>query len=117
MKAHQMLKEFWQRLKAVYEDRWLVRIVEVVDGDFLPTKMPKRNLVLVRDGKEEWSVGFACPCGCQRTIELLLIPDANPHWKITVDSKGRPTLTPSVWLQGGCRSHFWVRKGKVIWCD
>ena len=112
-----MLKLLLQRLKDVCNDLWFTRRVEVAMGDFLPAKLPKRNFVLVRDGKEDWSVGFVCPCGCHRKIELLLIRDASPHWQMTIDPKGRPTLTPSVWLKDGCRSHFWVRKGKIIWCD
>lgn len=110
-----MLKVLLQRLKDVCNDLWLTRRVEVAKGDFLPATLPKRNFVLVRDGVEDWSVGFVCPCGCYRKIELLLISDANPHWKIFIDPKGRPTLEPSVWLKDGCRSHFWVRKGKIIW--
>lgn len=112
-----MLKELWNRCKVVFGEWWLDRRIEIAEGDFLPATMPKRNLILVRDGAEDWSVGLVCPCGCGRTIELLLIAEANPHWHLAVGSRGRPTLTPSVWLRDGCRSHFWVRKGKIIWCD
>jgi hypothetical protein len=112
-----MFKSLWLRIIAFVENKWFSRRIEMAKGDFLPPKMPKRNLVLVRDGKEDWSVGFICPCGCNRTIELLLVNDAKPRWDLAVDVKGRPTLTPSVWLNDGCRSHFWVRCGKVIWCD
>jgi len=34
-----------------------------------------------------------------------------------LDAFERPSLKPSIWLQGGCRSHFWVRRGRVEWCD
>ncbi|HTH10805.1 MAG TPA: DUF6527 family protein [Acidovorax sp.] len=57
-----------------------------------------------------------CPCGCGRKIELLLIKEAAPRWDLDLDQKGRPSLTPSVWLRDGCQSHFWIRKGKVRWC-
>ncbi|WP_425373246.1 DUF6527 family protein, partial [Klebsiella pneumoniae] len=33
-----------------------------------------------------------------------------------VDGKGRPTLYPSIWRTTGCRSHFWVRIGRIHWC-
>ncbi len=112
-----MLKALWNKFWSAFEERWFDRRIEIAKGDFLPPKMPRRNLVLVRDGGEHWSVGFTCPCGCRRTIELLLVPEANPHWKLLVGPRGRPTLTPSVWLRDGCRSHFWVRNGKIIWCD
>jgi len=112
-----MLKSLWQWIKSTIEDRWLSRGIDIAKGDFLPTKMPKRNLLLLRDGKENWSVGFICPCGCNRTVELHLLPEAHPHWKLTINQKGLPTLSPSVWLKDGCRSHFWIRDGKIIWCN
>ena len=111
-----MFRALWHRIKSAYEDKWVVRKIEIAKGDFLPQKIPARNLVLVRDGEEDWSVGFVCPCGCTRTIELLLISDANPHWRLTRNQKGQPTLSPSIWLNEGCRSHFWVRDGKIVWC-
>lgn len=110
-----MFKKIWHWIKFRYKERWLVRRIEITEQEFLPAKLPKRNLVLVREAKEDWSVGFVCPCGCQRRIELLLIPEAKPHWQLAIDEKNRPTLWPSVWLEGGCRSHFWIRAGRIIW--
>ena len=89
----------------------------MVDGDSLPDRLPARDLVLARDDDEDWCVGFRCPCGCWRTIEMLVIPEANPRWDLSLDAKGRPSLRPSVWLQTGCRSHFWVRGGRIAWCE
>lgn len=88
----------------------------VVEGDSLPRKIPKRVLVLARDGDEDWCVGMMCPCGCKKVIELMLIPEASPRWKLTTDTKNRPTLKPSVWLKTGCHSHFWLRNGQIDWC-
>jgi hypothetical protein len=51
------------------------------------------------------------------TIELLVIPEAKPRWDIRIDGKNRPTLLPSVWVQRGCRSHFWVQAGRIVWCE
>ena len=106
--------------------RWIRRVwdrfgprrgLRVVDGDSLPSHLPRRDLVLARDGGENWCVGMLCPCGCGRTIELLLIQEARPRWDLMLDAFERPSLKPSIWLQGGCRSHFWVRRGRVEWCD
>lgn len=88
----------------------------IVKGDSLPAHLPRRNLILARDDGEDWCVGMKCPCGCGRTIELLVIPEASPRWNITINGTGRPTLHPSVWLKDGCQSHFWLRNGKVQWC-
>ncbi|MDH0961155.1 DUF6527 family protein [Pseudomonas chengduensis] len=104
--------------KALY--RWVdgllpARKLQIVQGDVLPSQLPFRSLLLVRDGSEDWCVGFKCPCGCGRTIELSLPEDVTPRWTCCIDSLGRPTLYPSVWLKNGCKSHFWLRDGKVTW--
>lgn len=96
---------------------WLrpARKVIILAGDVLPYKLPKRNLVLLKDDDENWSVGFRCPCGCGDAIELLLLPSVKPRWDIQIDGGGRPTLFPSVLRISGCRSHFWLRRGRIEW--
>ncbi|WP_422846567.1 DUF6527 family protein [Acidovorax sp. M2(2025)] len=56
-----------------------------------------------------------CPCGCGQPVELPLIREARPRWSLQVDSDGHPTLSPSVWRSEGCRAHYFVRGGKVVW--
>ena len=99
-------------------DRWgPARRLVVAEGDTLPTPLPKRNLVLTRDDGDDWSIGMRCPCGCGDTIELMLLEEARPRWDVETDPEGRPSLHPSVWRKTGCRSHFWVRNGRIHWCD
>ena len=104
----------WRRLV----DRMLpARRVSVIAGDSLPPILPHRDIVLARDDGDDWCVGMRCPCGCGQAIELMLIQEVTPRWDLSVDRLGRPTLQPSVWLQRGCQSHFWVRGGRIQWCD
>lgn len=102
------IRGLFERLRAPYR-------LQVVDGDSLPPVVPVGALVLARDGDEDWCVGMKCPCGCGRTIELLLIPEAKPRWSLSLDPAGLPSLSPSVFLRDGCRAHFWLKGGKVIW--
>lgn|SRR5690606_6859501 len=104
--------------------RWFLKLKEnilpvrrtiVIEADSPPQKLPRRNLVLAREDNEDWAVAFLCPCGCGKRLELLLISEAKPNWSINVDKRSRPTLHPSVWLKGGCKSHFWLISGKVVW--
>jgi hypothetical protein len=92
------------------------RRLQIVAGDELPSSMPSRDIVLTRDDGEAWSVGMLCPCRCGATIEMLVVEGAKPRWDIEVDDKGRPSLRPSIWRNTGCRSHFWIRSGRVVWC-
>lgn len=91
------------------------RKLVVVHGDALPAQLPKRGLVLLQEDGEDWSVGMRCPCGCKQRVELPLVREAKPSWKLTLEQDGSPTLTPSVWLREGCRSHFFLRRGRVQW--
>ena len=85
-------------------------------GDELPDALPAHTLVVACEGNELWSAGMICPCGCGRRIELMLLPAVKPRWELRVDSRGLPTLWPSVWASSGCRSHFWLRRGEIEWC-
>ncbi len=106
--------------------KWLLKLAEsvlparsmmVIEGEELPVKLPRRDLLLLRDGGEDWSVAMRCPCGCGQKVELALIPEAKPRWKLRLEPDKSPTLSPSVWLREGCCSHFFVRRGKVEWAE
>jgi len=105
---------WWRRLVARFAPR---RSLKIVEGDMLPPKLPRRNLVMARDSGEEWSIGMRCPCGCGQRLEMMLLKGVKPRWNASVDRRGHVTLHPSVWLQQGCKSHFWVRSGRIVWCE
>ncbi|MFM0047504.1 DUF6527 family protein [Paraburkholderia sediminicola] len=107
------VRKWWRNALARFSPRRRLRVIE---GDSLPSRLPRRDLILARDGGEDWCVGMRCPCGCGCAIELLVVAEAKPRWDVEVDANGAPTLTPSVWLQKGCGSHFWVRMGRIYWC-
>lgn len=86
------------------------------EGDEPPLDLKRGQLVVACEDDELWAAAFICPCGCGERIELALLPEVKPHWKLKSDSPKAPTLHPSVWRKMGCKSHFWVRQGKVQWC-
>lgn len=106
------LRTWWRRAK-----EWILpaRRITISEEDGLPQRLLRRHLILVREGGEEWCVAMQCPCGCGQRVELPLIPEAVPRWSLHIDGRERPTLHPSVWLRDGCRSHYFVRSGKVVW--
>lgn len=91
------------------------RRLTFIEGDALPKDLPTRDLIVLRDGGEDWSVAMKCPCGCGQRVELPLLDEVKPRWTLKLDQQRRPTLRPSVWLKDGCRSHYFVRSGKVVW--
>jgi len=73
------------------------------------------QLVIVRGKIDKWAL-MRCPCGCGERIQLSLARARRPRWRIEVDHLGRPTVAPSVRIQGGCQAHFHLRCGRVEWC-
>lgn len=76
----------------------------------------KRNIIYIVGNKNyhKW-IYMICPSGCGEVIMLSLNQEKSPSWSITSDSKGRPTIYPSIHKLDGCRSHFWIKKGKIKW--
>lgn len=93
--------------------RWTA---EFVESDILPDCIPEHRVVVAREDGELWSAGMMCPCGCGDVVELALFAEAEERWRIRVGARGRVSLAPSVWRNTGCRSHYWVREGRIHWC-
>ncbi|MCJ2007052.1 DUF6527 family protein [Methylobacterium sp. J-092] len=94
--------ELLSRTVSQYPDAASVRdgdLVHVVDG-----------------GIEKWAC-FRCPGGCGTLIPLSLNPKRRPHWSVTSDWLGRPTVAPSVHQTNVCACHFHVRRGRIDWCE
>jgi hypothetical protein len=91
------------------------RRLTVVRTDELPDTLSHRHLYVIGERGEDWYAAMVCPCGCEDTVELNLIPPGRPHWQLTEHRDRTPTLTPSIWRQVECRSHYWVRRGLVVW--
>ena len=110
-----MTKPLWlRRFIAAFSPR---RSLRIVPGDMLPARLPLFDVMLARDDGEDWSVGLRCPCGCGQRLEMMVLKGVKPRWDVSVDKRGHVSLHPSVWLQDGCRSHFWLKAGKIRWCE
>jgi len=83
--------------------------------DDLPDVLDSERLYLVGDDDCPWSAALLCPCGCEATIQLSLLPDDKPSWRAVRHFSGSVSLQPSVWRTRGCRSHFFLRRGRIVW--
>lgn len=91
----------------------IYRPVHVED---LPDDLSPGSVYLAGEGANLWAAAMLCPCGCGEVIELNLLPQVRPRWTVDQHVDGTLTLTPSVWRQKGCRSHFILRGGRINWC-
>jgi len=89
-------------------------IILVEDKPNIENMSDKKLFIVGGKGYSKWAY-MKCPCGCKEILTLSLMKKHNPSWTIKVDKLNRATLYPSIWKEDGCRSHFWIRKGKLIW--
>lgn len=83
--------------------------LKLLHVDYLPKELEPEILYV---SKEFGVSGHLCPCGCGSKI---ITPLGQTEWRFS-ESKGKGTLYPSIgnW-QLPCRSHYWIRKGKIKW--
>lgn len=89
-----------------------VRTVESMTD--VPSELGWQVYVVSRNGVPRWVV-LKCPCGCGERLNVNLMRSANPHWDLSM-RRGRVSLSPSLWSQAKCESHFWLRNNGVYWC-
>lgn len=102
--------------------RWLLpslgrrpAIRVVISEGMLPSNLKERTLYVVTEDGVPWQAALICPCGCGENLDLNLLTDERPCWRVSVGPDGAASLAPSVWRTEGCRSHFFVREGEIVW--
>ena len=83
--------------------------------DELPDELEPLRVYLVGDPPMPWAAALLCPCGCGATIQLSLVAGDTPSWRARRHFSGSVTLHPSIWRKTGCRSHFFLRRGRIVW--
>lgn len=100
-------------LRDLYFARW--GRFRVIEDEDLPDDPTPGKLYLIGEDGRYWIAAMRCPCGCGTLLEMNLLPDSEPVWLLGVTA-GAPTLHPSVWRKDGCRAHFLLRNGRIVWC-
>lgn len=81
------------------------------------------GVLYICDGVElrDQVVMFNCPCGCGNVVMIPYYKVGQQKEELTSwgirEVDGRVTLAPSILSSGWpCRSHYFVRENKVVWC-
>ena len=99
---------WWKEAPKPYQAVWITD-----PPDFLSSE----HVYLVgAEGSPSFAL-MVCPCGCGATLAANLLPGATPRWSWDVHNDGTISLHPSLWRIEGCRSHFLLRRGQIIWCN
>lgn len=104
------LAEGVYRLPFLHRPRFLARVT---------TECPSREelrggllFIEIRAGCRKWA-HLLCP-KCGDHIQLPLA--GKDRWSAKTDFLRRPTLSPSIWEEATCGAHFYITKGRLLWC-
>jgi hypothetical protein len=81
-----------------------------------PVLQQPGDCVIVERGGARRSLVMSCPCGCGELLPVNLDLRAGKAWRL-YHRYGYWTLFPSIDRETGCRSHFILSRGCIIWCD
>lgn len=91
-------------------------IYRIVLTDDLPDVLCTDRVYVIGEEGVRWYVAMLCPCGCGAILHMSLHPQGRPRWNVSVHLDDTASLSPSVWRRVGCRSHFFLRAGRIEWC-
>jgi hypothetical protein len=109
------LRSFW-----VWFTSWFRRMPKpyrIVRASDVPDEAKPGVLYLVGEGEYLWFAAFVCPCDCKELVQLSLLADSRPRWRVEEHTDGTASLHPSIWRQKGCRSHFFLNHGFIVWAQ
>jgi hypothetical protein len=84
-------------------------------SDALSMLAARDCLVIVKRGIPRLCL-MHCPCECGDTVTLNLDPRAGRSWKIR-EIDGVVSLSPSIWRESRCESHFFLWENAVYDCQ
>lgn len=113
------LQDFFSK-ENVQNTRETERVVIKYSGEFveelpLENEIEENVIYVVGENGYEWLAAFVCPCGCNDLIQLNLLEDIKPGWRISKRNTQKISISPSIDRRVGCRSHFTVTNGEVRW--
>jgi hypothetical protein len=85
--------------------------------DEIPEEVQENVMYHVGEEEFKWLLIFRCPCGCREIIQLNLLKEARPVWRVKIHNDGDVSLYPSVNRQVNCKSHFNITRNSVRWWE
>lgn len=107
-----MLKRFYRWVKGLFRKEKLFKYKYVSD---VPDSLVKKTIYVIGEQGYYWQLLMKCPCGCNTILYMNLMEDQKPCWSYIINKSKIISIRPSVNRMVGCRSHFFIREGKLIW--
>lgn len=111
---HSLFRQLKDALRWLFGDENATNYTAQAIND-VPDELRREVIYLIGEDGFFLQAVLLCPCGCRQLITLNLVAPARPRWRVRFHADGSLTMTPSIWRNVGCYSHFWIRRGRVLW--
>lgn len=81
----------------------------------VPDEFRQSVVYIVGEEGFYWQLVMLCPCGCGAILYMSLLEEEFPSWSFTINDKKELSIHPSINRFVGCKSHFFLRQGRVVW--
>jgi Family of unknown function (DUF6527) len=108
-----ILNWFKKRRVVRHAPKYFGTIVFVEGISEVPDDIGKDVYIVRRARRNIWVV-FMCPCDKSHRLTVNLSASRKPYWRAKT-KQGNFSLSPSIWLDDDCYSHFWVDNHRVVW--
>ena len=105
-----MIKKLHKWIKGFFRKKYKYRLVKDI-----PDTLKPRFIYIVENNGFPWQIVMICPCGCTKLLHMNLMREYKPYWRFEVNKRNKISLYPSIHRIVGCKSHFFIRKGKIQW--
>lgn len=86
----------------------------IVCNEFPSDNFAEDTIYILGEKNYLYTAAFTCACRNGHIAYLNLHQDEHPFWKVKFHLNGTVTINPSIWYKKGCRSHYFIHKGKII---
>jgi hypothetical protein len=110
------MKHLIRKLRCIF-GKWAQPKYKTEYHDDIPACIMKNIVYVIGERIEPWCVMLKCPCGCTKDIQLNLLKEGDPRWRLVKSEKKGITISPSIWRTTRCQSHFHIRNGRIYWVN
>ncbi|RKF32290.1 hypothetical protein BCY89_13915 [Sphingobacterium siyangense] len=107
-----MFQKFFSWFKGFFRKEKPFKYIFIED---VPDDFKKKIVYVVGESGFSWQLVMLCPCGCGAVLYMNLIEEEFPCWSFTFNKKKQISIHPSINRFVGCKSHFFLKEGRVIW--
>ncbi len=91
------------------------KVYQYTFSEDVPDKLKRYEIYIIGSKECYWQIVMLCPCGCKTVLHINLLNDYKPSWIYEMNSRQAITIHPSIHRKVDCKSHFFIREGKVVW--